>query len=102
MKRTLLRNVSHLARNHLFSPRTPNSTPNPSLLPLATSPRSRIGFRLFSSDNDSSNQNPNPEPTTELTQPEKKDVSIEVQDVGNKGNPIRFQLVLSGKAVWLL
>ncbi|PON38944.1 Ribosomal protein [Parasponia andersonii] len=96
MKRILLRNVSRLARNHLLSTPACNSTPNPSLLPLAASTQSRLGFRLFSAENDSSNQNPNPDPTSESTPSEKKDVSVEVQDVDNKELKTRIENYFNG------
>ncbi|XP_062117027.1 uncharacterized protein LOC133830926 [Humulus lupulus] len=94
MKRSLLRNVSHLARNHFLSSPTFNPGHNPSLLPLAASTRSRLRFRLFSSDTNSSNENPNAESTTEVTQPERKD--IDVEDVGNKELKTRIEKYFKG------
>ena len=85
MKRTLLRNISLFARNRLLSPPPCNSSPSSSLTPRAASIPSKLSLslRLYSSENKSSNENANPVPETSLTEPEKKDITID--DVSNKG-----------------
>ncbi|KAF4396234.1 hypothetical protein F8388_019780 [Cannabis sativa] len=96
MKRSLLRNVSHLAGNHFLSSSTPIPGPNPSLLLLPASTRSRLRFRLFSSEINSSNETPNAEYTTEVSQSVNKDISINVQDVGNKELKTRIEKYFKG------
>ena len=93
MKQSLLRNVSLFARNRLLPSQTSNSITNHSHLPLAALTRSRLGLslRLFSSDNGSSDGNPNPEPVADSIQPHNKDVSLELQDVSNKGKTINSE-----------
>ncbi|KAJ0048769.1 hypothetical protein Pint_16538 [Pistacia integerrima] len=91
MRRTLLKNVSLLMRNLLQNP-----NPNASLIPLAASTRSPL--RLYSSDsNDSSIDQDLPASAAESTlaaQTQEKDVSLDVQDVGNKD--------LRNKLAWIL
>ncbi|KAJ0104974.1 hypothetical protein Patl1_19179 [Pistacia atlantica] len=93
MRRTLLKNVSLLTRNLLHNP-----NPNPSLIPLAASTRSPL--RLYSSDsNDSSNDQDLPAPAAESTlaaQTQEKDVSLDVQDVGNKELKMRIEKYFKG------
>ena len=90
MKRTLLRSVTLYTRNLLHSPSIQNN-PIPSPSSLAASTRPRLRLRFYSSENDSSSssssENPSsaPDPETSLAQPQKKDVSIDVEDVSNKG-----------------
>ncbi|PQQ01163.1 uncharacterized protein Pyn_18664 [Prunus yedoensis var. nudiflora] len=80
MRRTLLKNVSLYARNHLLSPPTCNPNPSSSLVPLAASTRSLL--RLFSSEDDSSAESSNPSadssviPTTRKMPPLKSRTSI--------------------------
>lgn len=83
MRRTLLRNASLISRNLLHNP----NHNQPFIPPLAASTRTQL--RLYSSDSkDSSNDQraSDPAPETALTaQTQKKDVSIDVEDVSNKG-----------------
>ncbi|KAL6280780.1 hypothetical protein ACE6H2_017661 [Prunus campanulata] len=83
MRRTLLNNVSLYARNRLLSPPTCNPNPSTSLVPLATSTRSLL--RLFSSKDDSSAESSNPSADSSVIPTNKKDASVEVQDINNKG-----------------
>ena len=98
MKRTLLRNVTLYTRNLLLSPPIQNN-PIPSPSSLAASTRPRLRLRFYSSENDSSSssstENPSspPDPETSLAQPQKKDVSIDVEDVSNKGKQHAYILL---------
>ncbi|BFG32179.1 hypothetical protein CerSpe_184530 [Prunus speciosa] len=83
MRRTLLNNVSLYARNRLLSPPTCNPNPSSSHVPLATSTRSLL--RLFSSKDDSSAESSNPSAGSSVIPTNKKDASVEVQDINNKG-----------------
>ncbi|XP_010252921.1 PREDICTED: uncharacterized protein LOC104594356 [Nelumbo nucifera] len=104
MRLSMLKCASLCAR-HLLS--APTCRPNPisSTLPLtAALPNpisSTLPLRLFSSD--SSNENP-PAPETNLAEPQKKDIdeppkkeiSIDVKDVGNKEFRDRIERYLKG------
>uniref|UniRef100_A0A5B7BCY3 PI-PLC Y-box domain-containing protein n=1 Tax=Davidia involucrata TaxID=16924 RepID=A0A5B7BCY3_DAVIN len=83
MKRSLLRNVSIYTRSLLLSPPTIKPIPNLNA-PLLSLSSTSSKVRLFSSENDSSNGNPKPLPETSLAELQKKDVSIDVEDVSNK------------------
>ena len=88
MKRTLLRSVTLYTRNLLHSPSIQNNPiPRPSSLAASTRPRLRLRFYSSENDSSSSSENPSsaPDPETSLAQPQKKDVSIDVEDVSNKG-----------------
>uniref|UniRef100_A0A2N9GRH5 Small ribosomal subunit protein mS35 mitochondrial conserved domain-containing protein n=1 Tax=Fagus sylvatica TaxID=28930 RepID=A0A2N9GRH5_FAGSY len=96
MKRTLLRNLTLCTRNLLSSPIQNNPNPTPSLLAASTQPRLR--YRFYSSENDSSSstENPSPAPETSLAQPQKKDVSIDVEDISNKELKARIEKYFKG------
>ncbi|XP_075663523.1 uncharacterized protein LOC142633144 [Castanea sativa] len=99
MKRTLLRNVTLYTRNLLHSPPI-QSNPIPSPSSLAASTRPRLRLRFYSSENDSSSSTENPssapDPETSLAQPQKKDVSIDVEDVSNKELKARIEKYFKG------
>ena len=80
------RNVSLFCRNLLHSSFPHNVTSSSSLLGASTLSR----LRFFSSENDSSNENSKPVPETTLVDPVKKDVSVDVEDIHNKGNKTFF------------
>lgn len=83
MKWTLLRNLSLRARNHLLY--SPTYRPN-ALPPCLLSSPARSPFRLFSSDNDSPpKEDPESAPQANLVPAQKKGISLDVQDVSNKG-----------------
>ncbi|KAA8541290.1 hypothetical protein F0562_025253 [Nyssa sinensis] len=82
MKRSLLRNVSVYTRS-LLSPPTIKPIPNINA-PLLSLSSTSSKVRLFSSENDSSDGTPKPLPETSLAEVQKKDVSIDVEDVSNK------------------
>lgn len=92
----LLRNASHCAANLLRSPATLKSNHIPSLIaPPAELTRQPL-FRLFSSEsgNDPTEEEAqinalSPAPETDLSPSVKKEASIEVPDVSNKGNMSR-------------
>ncbi|PQP91581.1 uncharacterized protein Pyn_12735 [Prunus yedoensis var. nudiflora] len=84
MRRTVLNNVSLYARNSLLSPPTCNPNPSSSLVPLATLTRSLL--RLFSSEDDSSAESSNQSVDSTVIPTDKKDASVEVQDINNKGH----------------
>ncbi|GAY51532.1 hypothetical protein CUMW_134890 [Citrus unshiu] len=94
MRRTLLRNASLISRNLLHNP----NHNQPFIPPLAASTRTQL--RLYSSDSkDSSNDQraPDPAPETALTaQTQKKDVSIDVEDVSNKELKMRIDKYFKG------
>ncbi|KAF8378666.1 hypothetical protein HHK36_030015 [Tetracentron sinense] len=87
MRRTLLK-YAHFYSPHL-SPSTFRQTP----LSLASSSSK---LRFFSSENDSSNENPKPIPETSLTQPQNKEISINVEDISTKELSNRIQKYFKG------
>ena len=91
MRRALLGNASLFTRSFIHSSPRYNPTSTSSLAPLTAATRSPL--RFFSSENDSSNENPKPAPETNLANPVKKDVSVEVEDVNNKGNDYFYYLM---------
>ncbi|KAL6281618.1 hypothetical protein ACE6H2_018499 [Prunus campanulata] len=94
MRRTLLNNVSLYARNRLLSPPTCNPNPSSSLIPLAASTRSLL--RLFSSEDDSSAESSNPSADSSVIPTNKKDASVEVQDINNKELKVRIEKYFKG------
>lgn len=88
MKRALLRSLSLCNRNYL-SPPTSKPLPTRKLLPLYVTSTSS-SLRLFSSENDSSNANSGNLAETNLIEREKKELSLDVEDVSNKGEVFVF------------
>lgn len=84
MKWTLLRNVSLRACHHLLN--SPTYRPN-ALPPCLLSAPARSRFRLFSSENDSPPKDSSEgAPEANLAPAQKKGISLDVQDVSNKGS----------------
>ncbi|KAJ4973702.1 hypothetical protein NE237_006876 [Protea cynaroides] len=106
MRRTLLRFAPLYTRN-LLSP--PTCRPHP-ISPAITVTSIRSKLRFFSSENDSSNGSPPipetkendsssespPVPETNLIQSQKKEVSIDVEDISNKEFKARIERYLKG------
>ncbi|KNA20540.1 hypothetical protein SOVF_051530 [Spinacia oleracea] len=98
MKRALLRNASLYTRNFLSSPSI-SSKPIQSIQNVILPPFSHVfSRRFFSSEDDSSDQNPQPPPPpeTSLAQPEVKDPTIGVEDIGNKELKLRIEKYFKG------
>ncbi|KAL6988158.1 hypothetical protein U1Q18_013905 [Sarracenia purpurea var. burkii] len=103
----VLRNVwLYNSRNLVSLPPISNPNPNSSNPFLISSLPSSICYscklrRFFSSESDSPNENPNPDPlpheTSILSQSQKKrDVSVDVEDVGNKDLKMRIEKYFKG------
>lgn len=94
MKRALLRSLSLCNRNYL-SPPTSKPLATPKLLPLSVTSTSS-SLRLFSSENDLFNGNSGTLAETNLIEPEKKELSLDVEDVSNKELKLRIDNYFKG------
>ncbi|CAK9329967.1 unnamed protein product [Citrullus colocynthis] len=94
MKWILLRNLSLRARNHLLH--SPAYTAN-AFSPLSLSAPATSRFRLFSSDNDSPpKEDSQTAPEANLVSTQKKEISLDVQDVSNKELKMRIDKYFKG------
>ncbi|TYK28450.1 28S ribosomal S35 [Cucumis melo var. makuwa] len=94
MKWILLRNLSLRARNQLLRSPLYTSNAHPSFF---LSPPTTSRFRLFSSDNDSPpNEDSQAVTQANLVSTQKKEASLEVQDVSNKEFKTRIEKYFKG------